>query len=156
MLLENYNYSTSSVKQSFTSLLLSELLIYFVEFDIMLYHLLHSPSTVSVICLSIVFCPKQPRVFVPPSLCRCVHVGDLDVRHQAFPGGEEQWRDWQDRERRAIGYASSVPAHPLQFDDQMLVVRPQQAAAIHRTQNTTQVINVFVSLCLQVLVFCKY
>lgn len=50
-------------------------------------------------------------------LCRCVHVGDLDVRHQALPGGEEQRRDWQDRERRATGYASPVSAHSLQFDD---------------------------------------
>lgn len=67
-------------------------------------------------------------------------MGDPDVRHQAFPGGEEQRRDWQDRERRAIGHAPSVPAHPLQSDDKVLVVRSQQATAIHRTQNTTQVI----------------
>lgn len=56
------------------------------------------------------------------SLCRSVHVGDLDVRHQAFPGGKEQRCDRQDRERRAVGHASSVPAHPLQSDDQVLVV----------------------------------
>lgn len=61
-------------------------------------------------------------VCLPVSLCRCVYVGDLDVRHQALPGGEEQRRDWQDRERRETGYASPVPAHPLQFDDQMLVI----------------------------------
>ncbi len=51
------------------------------------------------------------------SLLRCVYVGDLDVWHQAFPGGEEQRRDWQDRERRAAGDAPSVSTHPLQFDD---------------------------------------
>lgn len=66
--------------------------------------------------------PFTRTLSVPPSLRRGVHVGDLDVRHQAFPGSEEQRRDWQDRERRAIGHASSVPAHPLQFDDQMLVI----------------------------------
>lgn len=74
-----------------------------------------------------------------PSLCRRVYVGDLDVRHQAFPGRQEQWCDRQDRERWAIGYASTVPAHPLQFDDQVLVVWPQQATEIHRAQNTAQV-----------------
>lgn len=63
---------------------------------------------------------------------RRVHVGDLDVRHQAFPGREEQRCDWPDRERRATGDASSVPAHPLQLDDQMLVIRSQQEAQIHR------------------------
>lgn len=63
--------------------------------------------------------------------CRCVHVGDLDVRHQALPGGEKQRRDWQDRKWRATGDASPVSAHPLQSDDQMLVVRPEQATAIH-------------------------
>lgn len=66
-------------------------------------------------------------------------MGDFNVRHQALPGGEEQRRDWQDRERGAAGYASSVPPHALQPDDQMLVVRPQQEATVHRTQNTTQV-----------------
>lgn len=70
-----------------------------------------------------------------------MHVGDLDVRHQALPGGEKQWRDWQDRKRGAPGDASPVSAHPLQFDDQMLVIWPQQASAIHWTQNTTQVKN---------------
>lgn len=71
---------------------------------------------------------------------RRLHVGDLDVRHQALPGREEQRRDWPDRERRAIGHASSVPAHPLQPDDKVLVVRSQQAAAIHRAQDATQVL----------------
>lgn len=77
--------------------------------------------------------------------CRRVHVGDTDVRHQAFPGCEEQRRDWQDRERRALGHAPSVPADALQFDDQMLVVRSQQETTIHRTENTTQVIQITVS-----------
>lgn len=71
---------------------------------------------------------------------RRLHVGDLDVRHQALPGREEQRRDWQDRERRATGHASSVPAHSLQPDDKVLVVRSQQAAAVHRAQDATQVL----------------
>lgn len=58
-------------------------------------------------------------------------MGDFNVRHQALPGGEEQRRDWQDRKRGAAGHASPVSTHPLQPDDQMLVVRPQQEATLH-------------------------
>lgn len=148
---EKYNYCSSSEKQSFTTLFLPGLLIYNI---IICYLLLQECLCLTFVCLSIVFCPKEPCLFVPLPLCRCVYVGDLDVRHQAFPGGEEQRRDWQDRERRAIGYAASVPAHPLQSDDQMLVVWPEQATAIHRTENTTQVIKCFcqfVLVCFHVL-----
>lgn len=96
-------------------------------------------SVIKGVCVwHLCFCQQlSVRSNVP--FCRCVYVGDLDVRHQAFPGRQEQRRDRQDRERWAIGYASTVPAHPLQFDDQVLVVWPQQATAIHRAQNTAQV-----------------
>lgn len=96
------------------------------------------------------FCPKsftsrpeekQNVTLTPHDFYRRLHVGDLDVWHQALPGCEEQRRDWQDRERRAIGHASSVPAHSLQPDDKVLVVRSQQAAAIHRAQDATQVLQ---------------
>lgn len=58
-------------------------------------------------------------------------MGDPDVRHQAFPGCEEQRRHRQDRERRAAGDAPAVPSHSLQLDDKVLVVRSQQEAALH-------------------------
>lgn len=72
---------------------------------------------------------------------RCVHVGDLDVRHQALPGGEEQRCDWSNRERGALGHALPVSPHPLQPDDQMLVVRPEQETTLHRTPNAAQVVS---------------
>lgn len=74
------------------------------------------------------------------SVHRRVHVGDPDVRHQALPGRQEQRRHRPDRERRAAGHAPPVPTHPLQPDDKVLVVRPQQEAALHRAQDATQVI----------------
>lgn len=61
---------------------------------------------------------------------RRLHVGDPDVRHQAFPGREEQRRHWQDREWRAPCHAPSVPPYPLQPNDEVLVLRSQQKAAL--------------------------
>lgn len=69
-------------------------------------------------------------VDVSVSLHRRLHVGDPDVRHQAFPGREEQRRHRQDRERRAPGHAPPVPPNPVQPDDKVLVVRSQQKATI--------------------------
>lgn len=74
------------------------------------------------------------------SVHRRVHVGDPDVRHQALPGRQEQRCHRPDRERRAAGHAPPVPTHPLQPDDKVLVVRPQQEAALHWAQDATQVI----------------
>lgn len=72
---------------------------------------------------------------------RRLYVGDPNVWYQAFPGRKEQWRDWQDREWRASGYAPSVPSYSLQLDDKVLVIRSQQEATIHRTENSTEVLD---------------
>lgn len=77
---------------------------------------------------------------------RRLHVGDLDVRHQALPGSEEQRRDWSDREWRASGHASSVSAHPLQFDDKVLVIWSEQEAEVYRTEDTAQVTLIYFSI----------
>lgn len=99
---------------------------------------------------------KGPVIIV--SLCflfpiRCLHVGDSNVRHQAFPGCEEQWRHRQDRERRATGDAASVPSYAVQLNDKVLVIWSQQEAALHWTQDTTEVL--WVCVCVFVCRFCK-
>ena len=66
-------------------------------------------------------------------------MGDPHVRHQALPGREEQRRHRPDRERRAPGHAPPVPAHAVQSDDQVLVVRPREKAPLHRAQGPAQV-----------------
>lgn len=94
-------------------------------------HLHFKPSVVHTGQLWLVPCYFSAR--------RRVHVGNPDVWHQALPGRQEQWRHRPDRERRAAGHAPPVPAHPLQPDDKVLVVRPQQKAAFHWAQDATQV-----------------
>lgn len=107
---------------------------------------------ISVSVLYLDFCLSSGWVFL--SFHRRLYVGDPDVRHKAFPGCEEQRCHRQDRERRASGYAPSVPSYSLQLDDKVLVVWSQQEATLHWTQNTTEVLNgvwflacVWVSLC---------
>ncbi|XP_062848519.1 focal adhesion kinase 1 isoform X7 [Trichomycterus rosablanca] len=68
----------------------------------------------------------------------CMYVGDTDVRSEALSGREKQRRDWPYRERRATGHATQLPPDPVQPNDQVLGLRPEQTSSLHRTQSTAE------------------
>lgn len=64
---------------------------------------------------------------VPASLrvnfiCRCLYVGDNDVRHQAVSGRQEQWRHRSYWERRKATVSQKLSTSLVSRDDRLLVI----------------------------------